>query len=71
MKTFFTQEMLRKGLLATSAFYSSTAHTGEYMEIYFKAFDEVFEEIIELKNTGDLDVRIEGPLAHRGFKRLN
>jgi len=71
MKTLFTQEMLRKGMLATSAFYSSTSHSDENMQRYFKAFDEVFQEIIELKNDGDLDSRLEGPLAHGGFKRLN
>ena len=71
MKTLFTQEMLRKGMLATTAFYSSTAHADESMQRYFKAFDEVFQEIIELKNDGALDSRLEGPLAHGGFKRLN
>jgi len=71
IKTFFTQEMLGKGMLATSAFYSSTAHSKELMDLYFNAFDEVFEEIALLLSEGKIESRLLGPAAQQGFKRLN
>ena len=71
IKTFFTQEMLRRGLMATSAFYSSTAHTEELMAEYFNVFDEVFEEAALLVTEGKIESRLLGPAAHQGFRRLN
>jgi len=71
VKTFFTQEMLRRGLMATSAFYSSTAHTEELMAEYFNVFDEVFEEAALLIMEGKIESRLLGPAAHQGFRRLN
>lgn len=71
-KTLITQEMLKKGFLASTNFYASTAHTNDKFESYFNALDEVFSLIkdceIGLKKVEDL---LEGPICHSGFKRLN
>lgn len=71
-KTFVTQEMLKKGFLASTNFYSSTAHKQEHLESYFNALDEVFSIINKCENEVlNIDNLLEGPVCHSGFKRLN
>lgn len=67
-KTFFTQEMLKRGYLASTAFYTSYAHSECIIEEYMCAVDEVFEMISQEK---DIKSRLEGPVCHSGFGRLN
>ena len=71
VKTLFTQEMLSRDMLATSAFYSSTAHSDDLMTKYFEAFDDVFEGIAISLGEGSVESRLLGPPAHTGFRRLN
>lgn len=71
LKTFFTQEMLKKGYLASTVLYTSVGHTKESVEKYLYACKQVFEQIAKLiveQNTKDI---LEGPVSHSGFKRLN
>ncbi|HKK25984.1 MAG TPA: aminotransferase class III-fold pyridoxal phosphate-dependent enzyme [Gracilimonas sp.] len=71
-KTFITQEMLKKGFLASTIFYASMAHQDEHFESYFNALGEVFKVISECeKGIHDISDLLEGPIAHSGFKRLN
>lgn len=72
LKTFVTQEMLKRGFLAGSSVYSSTAHTPEIVASYFSALGEVFAEIAQIKE-GAMPVAsfLNGPEAHVGFQRLN
>jgi glutamate-1-semialdehyde aminotransferase len=67
-KTFFTQEMLKRGYLATTAFYSSYSHEGSVISRFLRDADEVFGQIA---NTKDLEAALEGPVCHSGFQRLN
>lgn len=71
-KTFITQEMLKKGFLASTHFYACTEHTDYHLNLYFEALDGVYKIISDceqgLKNIHDL---LEGPVCHSGFKRLN
>jgi glutamate-1-semialdehyde aminotransferase/predicted dehydrogenase len=70
VRTLFTQEMLKRGILATSAVYVSYAHKEEHVRKYLETMDEVFgilKKAIDNKNVLDL---LEGPVAHSGFKRL-
>jgi len=71
-KTLITQEMLKKGFLASTSFYACTAHTDDKFESYFTALDEVYKIIANCEN-GSVDVHslLEGPVCHSGFKRLN
>ena len=41
-KTFITQEMLKKGYLASNSFYASMAHNKEIVDIYFEELDPIF-----------------------------
>lgn len=70
LHTLFTQEMLKRGFLASKSVYLSFSHTEEHVEKYLENVDEVFRKIkrsIIENNVLDL---LEGPIAHEGFKRL-
>jgi glutamate-1-semialdehyde 2,1-aminomutase len=71
-KTLLTQEMLKKGFLASTNFYASIAHKDEYFEAYFDALDEVYGMIKSCADEKyDVNTLLEGPVCHSGFKRLN
>lgn len=71
-KTFVTQEMLKKGFLASTIFYACTAHEQIHLDRYFEALDGVYKTIRKCEN-GELNIMdlMEGPVCHSGFKRLN
>ena len=71
-KTFVTQEMLKKGFLASTNFYASIAHENQHFESYFNALDEVYAMITDcIKGNENIEDLLEGPVCHSGFKRLN
>lgn len=71
-KTFFTQEMLKRGFLASNGVYASMAHTDSIIDQYATACDEVFRLISEIVNNGkNMNDYLEGPVCHAGFERLN
>ena len=71
-KTFVTQEMLKKGFLASTHFYACTEHTDEIINSYFSALDEVFKMISKCENDIlDIDLLLDGPICHSDFQRLN
>jgi len=70
LKTLYVQSMLERGFLATLAIYVTLAHTDEVVEMYAKAIDEVFAELAEALERGEVKKRLKGPVAHTGFRRL-
>ena len=71
-KTFVTQEMLKKGFLASTSFYACTAHTDDKIAAYFDALDDVYHTISQCeKGNKIISELLEGPVCHSGFKRLN
>ena len=70
-KTLVTQEMLKKGYLASNATYVSTAHEPKIVDDYLQALDPVFNLVKECEEGMDIDKLLEGSVAHSGFKRLN
>ena len=70
-KTLITQEMLKKGFLATTEIYVCTEHTPAVVDRYFEALDPLFAVIKECESGRDVDALLEGPLCHEKFKRLN
>lgn len=71
-KTYITQEMLKKGILAGHSVYVCTKHTDQVIERYFEEFEPVLAKVVKFEN-GELSVdeHLEGPVCHGGFKRLN
>ena len=71
-KTFVTQEMLKKGFLASTSFYACIAHTDDKIAAYFDALDDVYHTISQCeKGNKIISELLEGPVCHSGFKRLN
>ena len=71
-KTFITQEMLKKGFLASTNFYACTEHSDKFMNSYFDALNEVYKIIAKCESE-ELDIvdLLDGPICHSGFQRLN
>lgn len=71
-KTLITQEMLKKGFLASTNFYACTAHTDAHLKSYFEALDGIYGTIAQCEaGTVDVSTILDGPVCHSGFKRLN
>jgi glutamate-1-semialdehyde aminotransferase len=71
-KTFITQEMLKKGFLASNNFYASIAHGDLNFEEYFESLNPIFKLIKKCEDEYlKIDSLLEGPVCHSGFKRLN
>jgi glutamate-1-semialdehyde aminotransferase len=70
LHTLFTQEMLKRGFLASKSVYVSWSHKENHVKKYLENVDEVFgiiKEAIEKKKIYGL---LEGPIAHADFRRL-
>jgi glutamate-1-semialdehyde 2,1-aminomutase len=70
-KTLITQEMLKKGILATTEVYVCTEHHPAVVDRYFEALDPVFALIKECESGRSVNDLLEGPVCHEKFKRLN
>ena len=70
-KTLITQEMLKKGFLATNTVYSSTEHDTEVIDEYFHLLGNIFAIIGDCENGRGIMQLLDGPVCHGGFKRLN
>lgn len=70
-KTFFIQEMLKKGFLASTAFYVSYSHSKEVIEKYSNEVDNVFEKLSFYIEKNKLSNYIETSICQSGFERLN
>lgn len=70
-KTYVTQEMLKKGWLASTAFYSSAAHNEDILQKYAKDIEPVFAQLAKtLASHESVSDLLEGPVCHSGFGRL-
>jgi glutamate-1-semialdehyde 2,1-aminomutase len=70
-KTLITQEMLKKGFLATNTVYSCYEHDTEVIEEYFHVLEDIFSSISECENGRNILELLDGPVCHASFKRLN
>ena len=71
-KTFFVQEMLKRGYIASNAFYPTYAHSPEIIREYLDHAGEVFGMIAGImQEGGKVEDHLEGPVCHSGFGRLN
>tara|TARA_X000000368_G_scaffold418824_1_gene420194 strand:+ start:2857 stop:4884 length:2028 start_codon:yes stop_codon:yes gene_type:complete len=70
-KTFITQEMLKKGILAANSVYLCTEHTDKIINLYLENLEPIFLTIAECISSGDIKKYLDGDEAQTGFKRLN
>jgi len=71
-KTFITQEMLKKGYLASNSVYTCIEHTPIIVDGYFEALEPLFSLIQECEeDKKDIHYLLDGEICHSGFKRLS
>lgn len=70
-KTLVTQEMLKKGFLASTSVFVCTEHGPEVIEAYFDALDPIFGMIRCCEDGSPVADVLEGPVCDSGFRRLN
>jgi glutamate-1-semialdehyde 2,1-aminomutase len=68
--TYFTQEMLKEGYLASNSIYISYAHKTKPVLKYLIYFRRVMKEISQAIKEGNLDDLLETRCRESGFKRL-
>tara|TARA_R110001592_G_scaffold5649_4_gene31085 strand:+ start:7527 stop:8828 length:1302 start_codon:yes stop_codon:yes gene_type:complete len=72
IQTLITQEMLKKGFLSSNRFYACISHDKTILDLYFNALDETLKSIGGvLDNKKEIINKLNGPVKHSGFKRLN
>ena len=71
MMTFFVQEMLKHGFLASNRFYANFAQNIEHVEKFGIAMRSVFHDIASLSPQGSLATHLTGGISRPGFHRLN
>ena len=70
LRTLYTQQMLQRSFLAGGGLYATLAHTDDVIARYGEAIDEVFAELRKALESGTVKERLNGPVAHSGFRRL-
>jgi glutamate-1-semialdehyde aminotransferase len=70
LHTLFTQEMMRRGFLASKSVYVSYSHNEEHVKKYLENVDGVFKTMVGAIKNNNVHKLLKGPIAHEGFKRL-
>lgn len=70
-KTFITQEMIKKGYLASNSIYVCIDHSDEILDNYYNELYEIFKTIKECEEGRDINKILDGEICHSGFSRLN
>ena len=71
-KTYISQEMLKKGFLASNGVYLSISHNNNILRNYENALDKIFYDI-SLCEKGNISINeiLKFPISHLPFERLN
>ena len=70
-KTFITQEMLKRGFLAGTSFYVSTAHSASDVDDYLDSLATVFSQLSGHVESTSFETMLDTSEAHQTFKRLS
>ena len=70
LATLFCQEMLARGFLAATTFYTTYAHQPLHIESYLQLVLEVFETMAQAMEDESVEQLLRGPIRHSGFHRL-
>jgi glutamate-1-semialdehyde 2,1-aminomutase len=69
-KTLITQEMLKRGFLASNAVYVCTEHNQNVLKEYEEALDQVFSLIAECEQGRSIKEFLEGEVCDKDFRRI-
>ena len=70
-KTYITQEMLKKRILATTTIYVSVSHNKKILKKYFKILDNLFKIISNCEKGDDIFRYFNSEISTTDFSRLN
>ena len=70
IKTFLTQEMLRRGYIFSNVIYLSLKHNYKNIDRFFDNFHQILKKDSENFSHRFFKKNIKGPIAHSGFRRL-
>ena len=71
-RTFLTQEMLKKKILASNNIYCSLSHNERIIDNYFDKLDQIFQKIKKFEdNEVNSKLFLEGPECISGLNRFN
>jgi len=70
LATLFTQEMLKRGYLASRSVYVSYSHSKKCITQYLEQVEEVFAIMQNALVNNKVQESLQGPVAHSGFQRL-
>ena len=71
-RTFVTQEMLKKGYLASNQIYCSTSNNSKIINRYLNLLNNIFEKINKFENEREnVDDYLESKAIYPGLNRMN
>ncbi len=70
-KTYITQEMLKRGILAGNMLYAATTHTGAMLDEYSEVLHSIFLKIHTAIENDVVHLLLDGEVSRSGFGRLN
>ncbi len=70
-KTFFTQEMLKKNILASNVIFVSTKHSSKILDRYFEVFNNTLKKISKFPTHKEISKSLKYENCHQTFQRLN
>ena len=71
IRTFITQEMLKKKILATNTVYLSIEHNDNVLDEYFERISKIFKRISKINTRDDIMNLLEYPVINSDFRRIN
>ena len=71
LRTLFIQEMLKRGILASTILHAAYVHSDAHIRTYMRAVDKVFLVLAKAIKTKTVRKLLRGPVSHTGFQRLN
>ena len=69
-KTYITQEMLKKGFLATNSVNVCTEHDENILNRYYEEIDPIFKTISDCENGKSIDNLLEVPICHAKQEKI-
>jgi hypothetical protein len=70
IKTFLTQEMLKRGYIFSNVIYLSLKHNKSNIDKFFDNFYQILKKHSKNFSHAFFKKNLKGPICHSGFKRL-
>ena len=70
-KTYLTQEMLKKGYLASTLFYLTIHHNKNIIKKFIYELDCIFQKLRDIKSKKEILKLLDADVCHQTFKRLD